>query len=134
MRSRRTTILVLAALLVAAAVLFGAQATGTLEIPLWNGRSYTWANLGPTLAVGPDGALNAIIPPAPAIPARHWDVQLTAAADGTYPLPAGASNVTVWRNGLRQHASIDYAVSSNAIAPAYPWTAATDLVIADYDQ
>lgn len=133
--------------LAALAVLVVAQQPSALLVPLWTGKTYTYPRLGPTLAVA-NGQLDALIPPAvpgpqgpqgvpgpqgpagpqgiPGVtPRRHVDVLLTYdATAGGWPLPAPSAtglsitNVAVYVNGLRYHASADYTLAPGLIKPA----------------
>jgi hypothetical protein len=123
--------------LIALAVLFGAglQAQTILQAPVWTipptGKPYyQWITLGPSLVVA-GGKIDAVIPPGTASK-RVYGTVLTLSG-GNYPLPAGATNVAVWLNGIRQAPGVDYQILAGVVAPLTPWPAPPNIVLVDYD-
>jgi hypothetical protein len=120
-------------LVIAVLLVTGALSAQTIwTVPLWNGKTYVWHSLGPGLTIK-SGVLDALPQPAPTVPRRVYGTALTPPTNGTgYALPAGASNVAVWRNGIRQEAGADYQILSGALVPLVPWSA-DGRVLVDYD-
>jgi hypothetical protein len=70
-----------------------------------------FASLGSGLSYAA-GELKVVFPPATS---RVYGVVLTADASGNYPLPAGAKNVALWLNGVRE---TQYTIVEGKIVPA----------------
>lgn len=114
----------------------GLQAQIISQALIWTipptGRPYyQWVTLGPTLAVA-GGKIDAIIPPGTVPRVRIYSTILTLSG-GNYPLPAGASNVACWLNGIRQAPGVDYQILAGVVAPLTPWPAPPNIVLVDYD-
>ena len=124
----KRAIVILAALAALASVAQAQQAT-VFSVPLWTGRTYTWPTLGPTLVVR-DGQLDVLPPPPQVQKVRKYSVLCAAVP---CPLPAGASNVAVHLNGLRQAPGIDYTIEAGAVKPLWIWPAERILLV-DYDE
>lgn len=114
--------------LLAAALPAGAQQS-IQQIPVWTGKAYSWFTVGKSFTLA-NGVIDVLPQP---VKSRSYDVQLTPNAAGAFPLPAGASNVIVFRNGLRQHRTVDYDIANGVITPSEAWPA-DHQVTADYDQ
>ena len=76
---------------------------------------------GPTGAAGPQGPAGQQGPAGPpgTAPARHYSNLLTySATAGGWPLPAGATNVAIYVNGLRYAIPTqDYTITNNVVIP-----------------
>lgn len=65
------------------------------------------------------------------------EAKLSRAADGSWPLPQGCALVRLYRNGLRQLAQTDYAVSGGAarfVAESTDPSSSDDVVVAECRQ
>ena len=104
--------MVLAVLCLALTALIAAQSGSPLLIPVWTGARYVFAKLGPTLVLN-SNQLDVLLPPTPV---QHHDVLLvydTTVAG--WKLPAGATNVAVYVNGLRYRQGGDYVITNGVI-------------------
>jgi len=104
--------IVLVILCLALAAFIAAQSGSPLLVPVWTGARYVFAKLGPTLVLN-GNQLDVLLPPTPL---RRRDVLLVYdTTAGGWKLPAGASNVTVYVNGLRYRQGYDYTITSGVI-------------------
>ena len=84
-----------------------------LQVLVLNGTKYIFPKLGPSLTVSPTNVLDVI-----SLKTRIFDTQLSFdATSAGWPLPAGATDVVIYVNGLRYHAGLDYQISNNIIKP-----------------
>ena len=65
-------------------------------------------------------------------------ILIASATDGSYTIPATATNVEVFRNGIRQVVAVDYTLTDGVIRPVpYPWAGipiwGNVLVLANYE-
>jgi len=95
-------------------------ATASRWVPVWVGTRYEWYRLGSTFAVR-DGVLDVNAGQ------RVYGVLLTA----PYELPAGATDVAVFLNGLRQAPGVYYRIDGGRIVPLYDWPR-DSVVVVDY--
>ena len=108
--------IMLCVLFLALAALIAAQSGSPLLIPVWTGARYVFAKLGPTLVLN-SNQLDVLLPPTPV---QHHDVLLvydTTVAG--WKLPAGATNVAVYVNGLRYRQGGDYVITNGVIKPQF---------------
>jgi hypothetical protein len=77
--------------------------------------------------------LRAVVPAAPAAKPRIYGAELAVVGVTATALPAGASNVAVYLNGLRQKEGADYSLSGGILTPLWPWPPGS-YVLVDYDQ
>ncbi len=100
------------------------------QIPLWNGQRYEWPTLGPSFVIV-GGVVDVL--PAPAVRVhRHSGTVILTATGGVYNIPAAATNLALYRNGLRQAPGIDYDLKAGVITTLFAWGAG-NLVVADYE-
>ncbi len=125
----KRAIVVLLALASVAAV---AQVATSYSVPVWTGTRYTWPTLGPGLVIA-NGVLDVLPVPPPAVKTRVHGAELAVVGTTVTPLPAGASNVAVYLNGLRQAVGSDYALMGGNLVPLWPWPPDSRVLI-DYDQ
>lgn len=124
--------IVLALLCLVLAAFVGAQSASPLLIPIWAGARYIFPKLGPTLVLNTSSnQLDALVPP---IPVRKYDVLLTydTAAAG-WRMPAGATNLVIFVNGLRYRAGYDYVITAGVIKAQYDNMLPEHQVTCDYD-
>lgn len=65
-------------------------------------------------------------------------ILIASATDGTYSIPATATNLELFRNGIRQVVAVDYTLTDGVIRPVpYPWAGVpiwgNGLVVANYE-
>ncbi|MCC6362143.1 MAG: hypothetical protein IT165_01385 [Bryobacterales bacterium] len=122
--------IVLAVLCLAMAVMIAAQSGSPLVIPVWTGARYVFARLGPSLVLN-GNQLDILLPP---VLVRHTDVLLvydTAAAG--WKLPATATNIAVYVNGLRYRQGYDYAITSGVVKAQFDNMLPDMQVTCDFD-
>jgi hypothetical protein len=136
------------ALLFAAA----AQTQAPQLLPVWNGQTYVFAKLGPTLKLA-NGQLDAVVsvgPPGPTGPGgpqgpagttrRHVDVLLTfdqTAQGWILPAPAtgfSIANLAIYVNGLRYHSGGDFSANGGIVKALSTNMDPSFLVTCDYDE
>jgi hypothetical protein len=122
--------IVLVCLCLALAVMIAAQSGSPLLVPIWAGTRYVFAKLGPTLVLN-GGQLDVLLPPG-AVHKRDVLLTYDTAAAG-WKLPAGATNVVVYVNGLRYHQGTDFTITSGVIKNQFDNMAPDMLVTCDYD-
>jgi hypothetical protein len=122
--------IVLVVLCLALAVMIAAQSGSPLLIPVWAGARYVFAKLGPTLVLN-GNQLDVLLPPASV---RRRDVFLTydTAAAG-WKLPAGATNVVIYVNGLRYRQGYDYVITAGVVKAQFDNMLPEHQVTCDYD-
>lgn len=103
----------------------------TVQVP---GQGRTILKLGPLFVIDTtNGILNVNVPTNTA-PKEVVNVQLARSGDGTYMVPAGATNVKVFVNGIRYQPGGNYTLAGDKITPivaAGNWPAGAEVVI-DY--
>lgn len=112
------------------AVLLWAADQIIYSVPIWNGRGYIFARLGPGLAVA-NGQLDVVVSPA----TRRYDVVLAYDSTATgWRLPAGALNPKIYVNGFAYARDVDYTVDAAGLVKA-KWDnmPTTAVVVADFD-
>ena len=122
--------IVLVVLCLALTALIAAQSGSPLLLPVWTGARYVFAKLGPTLVLN-GNQLDVLLPPTPV---RRQDVLLaydTTAAG--WKLPAGATNVAVYVNGLRYRQGYDYVITSGVIKAQFDNMIPEHQVTCDFD-
>ncbi|MBI4910991.1 MAG: hypothetical protein HY820_45695 [Acidobacteria bacterium] len=122
--------IVLVILCLALAALIAAQTGSPLLLPVWNGARYVFAKLGPTLVLN-GNQLDVLLPPTPV---RRVDVLLiydTTVAG--WKLPAGATNIAVYVNGLRYRQGNDYVVTAGVIKAQFDNMLPEFQVTCDFD-
>lgn len=122
--------IVLVVLCLALAALIAGQSGSPLLIPVWTGARYAFAKLGPTLVLN-GNQLDVLLPP---VPVRRQDVLLVYDTPaGGWKLPAGASNVAVYVNGLRYRQGYDYVITSGVIKAQFDNMIPEHQVTCDFD-
>ena len=76
--------------------------------------------------------LRAVVAAPPAAKPRIYGAELAVVGVTPTTLPAGAANVAVWLNGLRQKLGADYSLGAGRLTPLWPWPAESYVLI-DYD-
>jgi len=99
------------------------------QVPIWNGRYYQWLILGPSLVV--KGNVIDVASVTQAAAHGHIVGAVLADSSGTYLIPATATNLVLYRNGIRQTAGVDYELKGGSITMLFAWGAG-NLVVADY--
>ncbi|MBI4904404.1 MAG: hypothetical protein HY820_12255 [Acidobacteria bacterium] len=122
--------IVLVVLCLALAALIAAQSGSPLLIPVWTGARYVFAKLGPTLVLN-GNQLDVLLPPTPV---RRQDVLLVYdTAAGGWKVPAGATNIVVYVNGLRYRQGYDYVITSGVIKAQFDNMIPEHQVTCDFD-
>lgn len=101
----------------------------TVQVP---GQGRTILRLSPLFTI--DTANGILSVNVPASVREVVNVVLTRAVDGSYAVPAGATNVKVFVNGLRYPPGINYTLAGDKITPnsaAGNWPASAEVMI-DY--
>jgi hypothetical protein len=114
------------------AVAIAAQYGSPPLVPVWIGSRYIFPKLGPTLVLNTTtNQLDALLPP---IPVRKYDVLLTyETAPAGWRMPAGATNLVIFVNGLRYRAGYDYVITAGVIKAQYDNMLPEHQVTCDYD-
>jgi hypothetical protein len=100
------------------------------SVPIWNGRGYIFARLGPGLAVA-NGQLDVVV----SSTTRKYDVVLAYDVSvAGWRLPTGAGNPKIYVNGFAYIKDVDYAVDGTGLIKA-KWDnmPTTAVVVADFD-
>lgn len=99
------------------------------QVPIWNGRYYQWLTLGPSFTI--KGNVIDVVVSTPTATHGHIVGAVLADSSGTYSIPAPATNLVLYRNGIRQTAGVDYELRSGIITTLFAWGSG-NLVVADY--
>jgi len=122
--------IVLVVLCLALTALIAAQSGSPLLIPVWTGARYVFAKLGPTLVLN-GNQLDVLLPPTPV---RRQDVLLVYdTTAGGWKVPAGATNLSVYVNGLRYRQGYDYLITSGVIKAQFDNMIPEHQVTCDFD-
>jgi hypothetical protein len=124
-------------LILAALFLIGfaavAQTASVRSIFSWDGTKQQWLTFGPTLTVSATGQID-VAAAANKPKVRIYDMPLAYDATAkTWIVPASASALVIYVNGIRYRPTKDYILSVGKLAAVADNMAATDAVTADYD-
>lgn len=118
--------------LVLAVAIAGQYGSSPPLVPVCVGSRYIFPKLGRSMVLNTTtNQLDALVPP---IPVRKYDVLLTY--DTTvagWKMPAGATNLVIYVNGLRYRSGYDYVIAAGVIKAQYDNMLPEHQVTCDYD-
>jgi hypothetical protein len=130
MHINKTTVVILLAVILAVTAI----SQSTLRLPVWDGRQYTFPRLGSGFVVA-NGTIS--VTPSEVPQRKYGQILPFDASQSAWVLPASATNIVVFVNGLRYTSGVDYSATTTTgavfIRALGTNMTAADVVVVDYD-